>query len=104
MGDGLRTRWVVAVVMGGGLAVSACSKRQDTAARDSAMATSGTMDSTRNAGSDAAGAAGASGAPAKPEGAMQAVLDELGTLGPKPLETLTPAEARKQPTPKDAVV
>ena len=35
---------------------------------------------------------------------MQAVLDELASLGGKPIETLTPAEARKQPTPTDAVV
>lgn len=34
---------------------------------------------------------------------MQAVLDELGKLKPKPLETLTAQEARKQPTPADAV-
>src|SRR5688572_3156289 len=34
----------------------------------------------------------------------QAVLDQLTALGPKPLETLTPAEARQQPTPKDAVM
>lgn len=33
---------------------------------------------------------------------MQSVLDELATLGGKPLETLTPAEARKQPTLMDA--
>ncbi len=34
---------------------------------------------------------------------MQAVLDQLGKLGGKPIETLEPAEARKQPTPADAV-
>ncbi|MBC7452758.1 MAG: alpha/beta hydrolase [Massilia sp.] len=34
---------------------------------------------------------------------MQKVLDALGSLGGKPLETLTPQEARKQPTPADAV-
>ena len=34
---------------------------------------------------------------------MQAVLDELGTLGGKPIETLSPEEARKQPSPADAV-
>ena len=31
------------------------------------------------------------------------VLDELGTLGGKPIETLSATEARKQPTPTDAV-
>lgn len=34
---------------------------------------------------------------------MKKVLEELQSLGGKPIETLTPAEARKQPTPTDAV-
>ena len=34
---------------------------------------------------------------------MQAVLDELGTLGGNPIEALSPEEARKQPSPADAV-
>ncbi|CAA9346508.1 MAG: Esterase/lipase [uncultured Lysobacter sp.] len=34
---------------------------------------------------------------------MQAVLDQLGKLGGKPIDTLEPAEARKQPSPTDAV-
>ena len=41
--------------------------------------------------------------PAQAEPHMQKVLDTLGTLGGKPIESLTPAEARKQPTPADAV-
>ncbi|HEY4307709.1 MAG TPA: alpha/beta hydrolase [Gemmatimonadaceae bacterium] len=41
--------------------------------------------------------------PAAPDAQMQAVLDQLAALGGKPIETLTPAEARKQPTPTDAV-
>lgn len=41
--------------------------------------------------------------PAKAEPPMQKVLDTLGTLGGKPIESLTPAEARTQPTPADAV-
>ena len=40
---------------------------------------------------------------AKPNPQMQAVLDALEKLGPKPLPTLTAVEARKQPTPADAV-
>ena len=39
--------------------------------------------------------------PADPQ--MQAVLDEHATLGPKPLQRLTPAQARMQPSPADAV-
>ena len=35
---------------------------------------------------------------------MQAVLDELALLGGKPIEALKPEEARKQPTPADAVM
>ena len=34
---------------------------------------------------------------------MQLVLDRLGMLGGKPIETLSPEEARRQPTPADAV-
>lgn len=34
---------------------------------------------------------------------MKAVLDELAALGGKPIETLSPEEARKQPSPADAV-
>lgn len=41
--------------------------------------------------------------PAKPNGSMQEVLDALAALGGKPIETLTAEEARKQPTPTDAV-
>ena len=43
------------------------------------------------------------GTVAKPDPQMQAVLNQLQKLGPKPLETLTAVEARKQPTPADAV-
>ena len=41
--------------------------------------------------------------PAKPDIAMQHVLDHLARLGGKPIETLSPQEARLQPTPTDAV-
>lgn len=40
----------------------------------------------------------------KPTVDMKAVLDELQALGVKPVETLTPEQARQQPTPADAVV
>lgn len=43
----------------------------------------------------------ASAKPADPQ--MQAVLDKHATLNPKPIETLTPEEARRQPTIADAV-
>jgi len=38
----------------------------------------------------------------KPE--MAAVIEKLGTYGDKPIETLTPAQARKNHTPTDAVM
>ncbi len=41
--------------------------------------------------------------PQKPDDDMQAVLDAQASLGPKPVETLTPEEARRQPTPADGV-
>ncbi|MDP9292669.1 MAG: alpha/beta hydrolase [Verrucomicrobiota bacterium] len=41
------------------------------------------------------------GAPPDPQ--MKAVLDELASLGGKPVATLSPEEARKQPSPADAV-
>ena len=40
----------------------------------------------------------------KADADMQAVLDELALLGGKPIESLSPEEARKQPTPTDAVM
>lgn len=39
----------------------------------------------------------------KPGADMQAVLDKLASLGGKPIETLSPTEARTQPSPADAV-
>lgn len=40
---------------------------------------------------------------AKPNSEMDSVLKALEAKGGKPIETLTPGEARKQPTPTDAV-
>ena len=40
----------------------------------------------------------------KADADMQAVLDALAALNGKPIESLTPEEARKQPTPADAVM
>ncbi len=40
---------------------------------------------------------------ATPDADMQAVLDQLGSMGGKPIETLSAVEARKQPTPAAAV-
>jgi acetyl esterase/lipase len=48
--------------------------------------------------------AGQTASAGQPDAQMQAVLTELGGLGGKPIETLTPGEARQQPTPTDAVM
>lgn len=43
-------------------------------------------------------------APPRPDAAMQQVLDALKALGGKPVETLSPEEARRQPLPGAAVL
>jgi len=45
----------------------------------------------------------AADSPPKANKQMQVVLDQLQQLGGKPIESLTPEEARKQPSPADAV-
>lgn len=51
----------------------------------------------------ATGAWAQSAKPPKADPDMQKVLDAMASLKPKPIEKLTPEEARKQPTPADAV-
>ena len=69
-------------------------------------------DSSPLPGGSAAGASGSNTDPATvavattqsvPNARMQAVLDQLAALGAKPIDTLTVAQARTQPTPADAV-
>lgn len=48
--------------------------------------------------------AATSAMPSKPDADMAEVLSVLAGLGGKPIETLEPSEARKQPTPTDAVM
>ena len=50
------------------------------------------------------GAMAKTGTAFKADADMQAVLDELALLGGKPIESLSPDEARKQPSPTDAVM
>ena len=50
------------------------------------------------------GAMAKTGTAFKADADMQTVLDELALLGGRPIETLSPEEARKQPTPTDAVM
>lgn len=95
-----RLQGTAGLVRNGALAVAvvsfaACGRAVDSGA-DSASARSG----VNVAGADSLATADVAGTT---EPQMQAVLDQLGALGPKSLVTLTPVEARKQPTPADAV-
>ena len=79
-------------------AAVACSpgkgERVDTAQIDTGAAAA---DSTSSS------AAESRNAPAKPNEQMQAVLDELAALHPKPIPELSAPAARQQPSPADAV-
>ena len=88
------------------LAATACggsprdAAQSDSAAGGSAMSK---MDSTGDASMDGRPAAGST-EPGTADTQQQAVLTALGGLGGKPIETLTPTEARRQPTPTTAVM
>ena len=86
---------IAAAALGVGL-LAACGK-SDQAQADSAAAVGG--DTTAMAP-----AAATSNGPAAPDAQMQAVLDQLASMGGKPIETLTPQEARQQPTPAAAAM
>ena len=79
------------------LTAAACSpgsgERADTGQIDSAAAESSTSGAVAEARTSAA----------TPDQQMQAVLTELTALNPKPIPQLSAADARKQPTPADAV-
>jgi acetyl esterase/lipase len=85
-------------MLAGAVALTACGSDRRPGA-DSALAALGDSANV-SARVDSAGATPMQATPA-PE--QQAVLDELGTLGGKPVETLSAPEARQQPTPTDAV-
>ncbi|MGI9047497.1 MAG: alpha/beta hydrolase [Burkholderiales bacterium] len=59
--------------------------------------------STANKGAKESQQAEVKGMSGKPDAQMQAVLDQLAALGGKPIVSLSAEEARKQPTPADAV-
>ena len=85
------------------LAATACggspreAAQSDSAGGGSAMSK---MDSTGDASMEGQPASTVAGTA---DTQQQAVLTALGGLGGKPIESLTPVEARKQPTPTDAV-
>ncbi len=74
------------------IATAACSPRAGDHP-DQAAASSG----------DTAAAAPSATTPGTPNDQMQAVLTSLGSLHPKPVTELSATEARKQPSPADAV-
>jgi acetyl esterase len=67
-----------------------------------ALATAGFLSATSVLAADTPMAK--TGTKYKADADMQAVLDELASLGGKPIETLSVEEARRQPTPTDAVM
>jgi acetyl esterase/lipase len=71
---------LVAAIFGASIILNGCDRHTDS------MAQKGSIASVKRA-----------------EPQMQAVLDKLASLRPKPLETLSPEEARHQPTIADAV-
>ena len=83
-----------------GILLAACNSPREAAQSDSAAGGSpmSKIDST-----EVRTTAEGGGGPAAAEPQQQAVLTALGGLGGKPIETLTPQEARKQPTPTNAV-
>src|SRR5690349_20924325 len=94
-GDAVKTRMPVrlayaAFTLAGMTVMASCAKKHaaETAmdtGTTGAMSSSGSMDTSRPR------------AMAQPDAQMQAVLDQLQALDPKPLPTLTAAEERKQP-------
>jgi acetyl esterase len=62
-----------------------------------------TMNSNTTFAGEPTHATEAAGSMPAPDAQMQRVLDELSALGGRPIETLSASEARKQPTPSDAV-
>ena len=81
---------------------AACAKGDNTATTDSTT----TSTSAGSIDSSASGMNGSNNGGVKPmatpDDQMKKVLDAHAALGAKPLETLTPAQARKGPTPADA--
>jgi acetyl esterase len=82
-----------ALTLGGAaLVLAACSSSDNRPAADTAMGYVSMKTDSMSAPH----------AMAQPNAQMQGVLDQLQALGPKPIPTLSAAEARKQPTPADA--
>ena len=103
--------WLTAPALAGGLLLSGCNS-QPTATETDKTAT--VVTSATNAASDSAATTASATGMVKPTGAkpawgpdikpeMQAVIEQLMSFKNKPLPELTAAQARKQPSPADAV-
>ncbi|QJR36503.1 alpha/beta hydrolase [Gemmatimonas groenlandica] len=88
------TRALVVVTLAGAAGLAGCATKDS--ARADSMTAAGTLS---DSGEMSLPRTRASAANVE----MQSVLDQLGSMGGKPIESLTPAEARKQPTPAAAV-
>jgi acetyl esterase/lipase len=87
-------RWGIGVIGAALIAAGGCSMKES---QRTDSTTSGSMKST-----DTSASMGTVRQMATPDSQMQKVLDAHAALGAKPLETLTPEQARKGPTPADA--
>ena len=103
--------WLAAPALAGGLFLTSCNS-QPTATEADKTAT--VVSSETNAVSDSAATTASATGPVKPTGAkpawgpnikpeMQAVIEQLMSFKNKPLPELTAVQARKQPSPADAV-
>ncbi|WP_309671932.1 alpha/beta hydrolase [Gemmatimonas sp.] len=88
------TRALVVVTLAGAVGLAGCA-RNDLARNDS-MTAAGTLSDSGEMSLPRTRTTAANTE-------MQSVLDQLGSMGGKPIESLTPTEARRQPTPAAAV-
>ena len=83
--------------------LASCSSGTNTKqSADSTLSDSGTTDTTQVTSLKPTGPAPEWGTSIKPE--MQTVIEKLASYGDKPIESLSPTEARKNHTPTDAVM
>lgn len=82
--------------------MASCNNDPKTATEENKEVRDSVVKENKKAELKPTGPAPAWGPSIKPE--MAVVIEKLGTLGGKPIETLTAAEARLQPTPTDAVM
>lgn len=97
----MKAKYTLAVLAVTSIFLAACESKTSKTSTDSTTATT-TDSSTLMTALKPTGAAPAWAPDIKPE--MQTVIEKLASYGDKPIESLTPAEARKNHTPTDAVM